>query len=297
MRLSPMDRAFLTDIATYNWLHHFVVAAGLVRAGAEDLADGDHPLLDSILARHNMPENLALWERAEMPLNTALAAHVQALMAIRVFQERVSAIETLGTLLVALGRRRQLGVAQAHFTMDPGRISKYLRGVVEAPTEPFWRRIDWPSLEAVAHSGDGAFHARCERVYPKFQDWITQLAEAYAGAKKLSLGSLGHPSEGYDPRTSVFVILHPERFWKEGSESDWELLKKAYNMVKHAFNATTVYEAYEEAAKAGPTAIVLEIPKRNEVVQQFGKEVDLMGVLAREIARMTLELDDRALLA
>jgi hypothetical protein len=54
--------------------------------------------------------------------------------------------------------------------------------------------------------------------------------------------------------------------------------------------------AIAAAAKAGQTAIVLEIPKPDAIVQQFGKEIDLATVMCRELARMTLELDDCGLL-
>jgi hypothetical protein len=90
----------------------------------------------------------------------------------------------------------------------------------------------------------------------------------------------------------VFVVLKHETRWKAGDESNPDWVVKAYNMVKHGFNATTMFTSYEQAARDGSTAIVLEIPRTNEVAQRFGQETDLTGILCREIARMTLDLDE-----
>ncbi len=297
MRLGDMDRAFLVDVASVNWLHHFVTAASLLRAGAERTADSEHPILDSIAERHNVPENRTFFGRGQVEVDEQLVAQVQALTMLRIFQERIAAMETLGTLLVALGQRVSVGVAYAHYTLKPGRIGRRYREIVESPGDPFWRAIGWPSVEDVRTCGDSELVARCERLYPKLQGWISDVASVYAKPRELSLGRLGHPCAGYDPRGSVFVVLYPEGYWKAGRELDWELLIKAYNMVKHGFNATAVFQTYEQAAASGETAIVLEVKKANVDVQESCKQIDLLGVTCRELARMTLEFDAHDLLA
>ena len=113
MPLNPLDRAFLTDVATTNWMHHFVVAAALKRTGAETATDSDALVLRSLVDRHNFDRNLEFWARSRLELSETLTAQVQSLVMFRVFQERIAAIENLGALLVALSRRTQLGIVQA----------------------------------------------------------------------------------------------------------------------------------------------------------------------------------------
>ncbi len=41
---------------------------------------------------------------------------------------------------------------------------------------------------------------------------------------------------------------------------------------------------------------MLAIPRTEVMAERFGQEIDLVAVLCREIARMTLDLDDHAVL-
>jgi len=296
MDLSQLDRAFLKDVATTNWLHHFIVAAGLKRTGAESAGDQRPTVLSSVVERHNLSRNLALFDRDPLVLDDELAAKAQSLAMIRLFQERVAALETLGILLLALSQRDRLGVFKTYFTHRPGKVESLFRGVARSQENSLCVVARWPAIDLILTAENFPGRSRFERLVPKLESWVHQAAEAYVRPQNLSLGTLGHLSPGYDPRGSVFVIVGEEVVWKDTPDVRSSLIVKAYNKVKHGFNATTEFRAYEAAASSGATAIVLEIPKSQEVADQFGKDIDLSGVLCRELARMTLELDDFNLL-
>lgn len=292
MPLSLLDRAFLTDIATTNWMQHFVAVAALKRTGAETASDPDALVLSSLVDRHNMDRNLTFWDRPPLELSEMLTAQVQSLVMLRVFQERIAATEDLGALLVALGRRRQLGIAQGHLEHSVKQITKLYARLLESTPEQVWELIGWPGPDQLPSSMPANIAERHRRLAPWISDRLPEIAAAYLRPKGLSLGTLGHIENDYDPRGSVFVILCHESRWREGRELDTDLIVDAYNRVKHGFNATAVFKDYEAAAAAGPTAIVLEVSKSEHMVQRFGQEIDGVGVMCRELARMTLELDD-----
>lgn len=292
MPLDALDRAFLADIAATNWMQHFVVVAALKRTGAETPIDPDARVLKSIVDRHNLEQNLAFWRRDKLELTEPLAAQVQSLVMLRVFQERIAATEDLGALLVALGRRSQLGIAQGHIEHSPRQITKSYARLLDSSPDEIRVLLGWPAVEQLPRSMPELTAERHRRLAPWIASRLKEVASAYLRPDGLSLGRLGHPDNEYDPRGSVFVLLCHEARWREGRELHPELIVEAYNKVKHGFNATTVFKHYESAAAAGQTAIVLEIPKSESIVQRFGQEIDLIGVLCRELARMTLELDD-----
>jgi hypothetical protein len=296
MPLSPLDRAFLADIATTNWMHHFVVVAALKRTGAEDAADPDALVLNTLVNRHNLDRNLSFWDRAPLEISGTLSAQLQSMVMLRVFQERIAAMEGLGALLVALSRRASHGVALSHWEHTPTQIARAFGRLLGPSPIRLYELISWPDPNALPHSIPQEVAERHRRLAPWLNDRAAEVAKAYLRPAGLSLGTLGHIENDYNPRGSVFVIICHESRWREGRELDPDLIVKAYNMVKHGFNATTVFNNYEAAAAAGRTAIVLEVPKSEQAVQQFGQEIDLVGVLCREIARMSLELDDAAAL-
>jgi hypothetical protein len=226
-----------------------------------------------------------------------LVAQVQSMVMLRVFQERIAAIEGLGALLVAMGRRTELGIAHAHYEYTPTQIARFFARLLAQPTMRLWGLIGWPDPIQLSSTASDGVVERYQRLSPWLHARVTEVAEAYLRPEGLSLGTLGHIENDYDPRGSVFVVLCHESRWREGRELDQDLIIKAYNMVKHGFNATALFKEYEAAAAAGSTAIVLEVPKSEQIIQRFGQEIDLVGVLCREFTRMTLELDDAGLLA
>lgn len=297
MPLTPLDRAFLTDMTTTNWMHHFIVAAALTRTGAEVPGDEANLVLTSLVERHNLVRNRIFLGREPLLVTDTLAAQVQSIAMLRIFQERIAAFESLGVLLVALVQRESLGIAQSHYEHTPRQISALFERIAKASSTDLWDLLDWPDSNGPMTGSAAGFIERYRRLLPWYGARVLEVARAYLRPEQLSLGTLGHIEGTYDPRSSVFVILYHENRWKEGRELDPRLIIKAYNMVKHGFNATAVFKEYEAAAAAGPTAIVLEIPRSNTVVQQFGQEIDLASVLSRELARMALDLDDAGLLS
>ena len=296
MLLRPLDRAFLSDIAATNWMHHYVVVASLKRTGAESFGDVAAPVLNDVVDRHNQEKNLDFWERPPLTRSEMLAAQVQATVMLRIFQERIAALEDLGALLLGLAKRRTIGIAQGHYEHTTAQVDRVYGSLVGSKRAPLWRMVQWPSPTDPLLDAKSWIAGRYRRLIDWFDSRAVMAARAYLRPEGLSLGTLGHMSEGYDPRHSVFVVLGHESRWRPGRELDHRLLTKAYNMVKHGFNATADFKSYIDAARAGATAVVLEIPKSNAMAQQFGGEIDLVSVMCRELARTTLDLDDADLL-
>jgi len=209
----------------------------------------------------------------------------------------IASIETLGALLLALSRRTGFGIAHSHYEHTTAQIARFYARLLAQPSTRPWELIGWPDPDRLPSTASNEVVERYKRLAQWLNARMIQVAEAYLRPEGLSLGTLGHIDNDYDPRGSVFVILCHESRWRKGRELDPDLIIKAYNMVKHGFNATAVFKEYETAAAAGPTAIVLEVPRSESTAQRFGQEIDLVGVLCREFARMTLELDEARLLA
>lgn len=292
MPLSPLDRAFLEDIAETNWLHHFVAASSFIRSGAVSPDQADADTLESIVGRHNMDRNLKFLGRPPMAKSSDLVARVQSVAALRLFQERTAAMESLGALLWALSFGPDGGIAIAHYEHKPRHVADVFRRLLENPIEEPGQVLGWPTLDQIRTVVAPEDFVRFERLRPWMGARLREVAAAYLRPQGVRAMRLGEIPDGYDPRSSVFVVLWHESRRRIGPEVADSVIVKAYNMVKHGFNATALFAAYASAAASGDTAIVIEIPKSWELVNRFGQEIDLCCVLYREFARMSLELDD-----
>lgn len=187
MPLNPLDRAFLNDIATTNWMHHFVVVAALKRTGAETASGPDALVLDSLVDRHNFDRNLSFWDRPRLERSEMPAAQVQSLVMRRVFQERIAAIEDLGALLVALGRRAQLGIAQSHFEHSSTQITKLYVRVMESTPDQIWGLIGWPRPDQLLSAMPEGIALRHRRLAPWLRDRMREVAAVYLRPEGLTL--------------------------------------------------------------------------------------------------------------
>jgi hypothetical protein len=291
MGMSARDRAFLTDVATTNWMQHFVASGALVSMGARP-TDVAHTI-----KKHHDGE-LAFFSRS--PLNyRVLRAQVQSLGTLRIVQEYVAAMETAGALFRAIhGREGIGGILRSNHRCRPRDVREYFAGIRKAKRRSSARQLNWPALPAITRAGSPDLSARARSLYPWLGDRIKSLADGYVTGKPFQLARLNRAAAGgRDPRSYTYAFVYVLEKGEKRREHDASIIVQGgLNKLKHGFNATVNYPLWREirGARNGITALV--VPKVWPVVNKLGQQVMLVGIMSREAARLTLDMEKEGLI-
>lgn len=292
MPLSSRDRAFLGDLTTTGWMQHFLTVASLKHQGAEPKAAEER-----LISAHNMGRNLAFSGRTSADLATELPARIQALATLRIFQEYVAAMETLGAFLRAIRLRGSGGLLYRNFEYRPGEVGLLFNEVLAARKRALNRFLNLPTLNTIRRIGGAELYKRVHRLLPFMRKRLREAAKMYTRPKGIRLVSLARAKKDVDVRhyVYVFVEIAPEHGQLQVMRAKPTILT-AYNKLKHGFNATCVAQEYRAEARAARGIRALQISKDDSVVDGLGTQVELLGFIVRELARTLLDLDRLRLL-
>jgi hypothetical protein len=127
---------------------------------------------------------------------------------------------------------------------------------------------------------------------------LKDVARIYSRPSRVPDFAIGRVKAGIDARHYVYVFtsVREEGVLVGSTRQLRRVHVHVYNKLKHGFNATCSRFLYHSKPRAGMGLRGVAIEKSNEVVDRFGKAIDLMGFIQREFARILLDADERQLL-
>lgn len=285
-RLSARDRAFLTDVTQTNWMQHFVATDALVKVGHKP-----EETASSIAGRHNTDENIAFFSRQPLAETGDLPAQVQAMVALRIVHEYVSGMETTGALLRAIRERAQGSILRLNHNYCGEDIRAFYRDILAGRRKGVARLLNWPTLAVLNRRASVQLATRARRTFPWFKARLVELAGLYVRGRPFRIVNFGARRRRTDPRDYVYIFVDVLERNEQPPASKSSLIVRALNKLKHGFNATASFGTYSALRGARRGIVALEVPKGWFAINQMGQQVDLLGVVAREAARFTLDFD------
>ena len=279
------------DVAGTNWMQHFATTASLVQVGSNPSV-----VVGSIAKRHNMAKNLAFWSREPLTNEDILQAQVQSIIALRVVQEYIAAMETTGALLRAIRDRSRGGVMRLNHGYNVEDLRTFFGEIRASRRHGLPRLLNWPTPSRIARAGHRDLAARAQRTFPKMRSWLIDLATMYVKGKSFRLVDLGRRRRSRDSRDYAYVFVHVLEKGEKRPRGKASVIVQALNKLKHGFNATVLHELYRTERGALRGLVAVEIPKRWPTINAAGLQVDLLSVICREAARFTLDFDEAGLL-
>ncbi len=289
MTLSNDDKAFIRERIAITWANHFIVTSALVKIGHRPWNVGRE-----IVARNNLPRNRQFFDLPRMRNSRELRARVQGMVALRIWQEYVAAMENAGAFLRAIGLRNDGGVMWRNFKYEVSDVRMFYRTIARRRSMDATSVLGLPSVAALrAQECPAKLWQRAERVYPWASRTLRAVARTYVRTALVRPVKLVSRVSRTDPRNHVYVFVDVPAADGEVRKARRErrgVVEVGMNKLKHGCNATTAQPPWANA-HAGRGIWAIPISTKWETIRRLGTSSDLMGALCRELGRLVLDLD------
>src|SRR5262249_45844883 len=146
---------------------------------------------EQIVERHNHPRNLLFADRTPMEVTEDLGARIQSTYVLRMVQEYVAAMESLGAFIRAVRCRADGGILYQHFEAWPKDVNTFFDEVRRARRVSLGTMLALPSLRALKARGPQDFYNRSRRLFPFIRARLSEVATMYSVARRASTFAMG----------------------------------------------------------------------------------------------------------